>query len=54
MVIHYDRKKNYVINVTLLSRKMDVETNSSKRKKCISFRTRRRLVHDPYISIKCS
>ena len=48
-----------VRNVTWSSKpryheKADIETNSNKRKTCISFRTRRRLVHDPYMSITCS
>ena len=34
--------------------KTESKTNSNKRKTCISSTSRRKLVHDPYISTKCS
>ena len=32
--------------------KTESEKKSSKRKTCITFRSRRKLVHDPYVSTK--
>ena len=45
--ISYHNRNPYIMN-------MEKETNSSKRKTCISSTSRRKLIHDPHIFTKCS
>ena len=45
--------KYYIINMTPLSQRPKVKHTQTNKKQFISSRSRRKLIHDPYISTKC-